>query len=91
MGKTLFLLFILVLLPSSDLSFAAETGCIKGDCQNSSGIMVYHNGSRYEGGFKDGKYSGRGVFYFANGSIYEGEFVDQKLLIMPEGSNPRGK
>ena len=94
--KTPFLLYILALLLAPDLSIAAETGCIKGDCQNNSGVMVYHNGSRYEGGFKDGKYSGQGVFYFANGSIYEGEYENGKrngqgVYTAPSGTKYSGE
>jgi hypothetical protein len=74
MKKILFLFLIPAIVLTSYPAAAAETGCIQGDCQNATGIMAFQNGSRYEGEFKDGKYSGRGTFYFANGSVYEGEY-----------------
>ncbi len=74
MQKNLIILLTLPILFFANTSFTEETGCIKGDCENGAGIMVFLNGSRFEGEFKDGEYHGRGTFTFANGSIYKGEY-----------------
>lgn len=51
-----------------------QTGCLAGDCQNGRGIMVYLDGSRYEGDFRFGQPDGKGIFYYPNGDRYNGAF-----------------
>lgn len=53
-----------------------QSGCLSGDCKNGTGAFAYPDGSKYEGGFANGKYSGQGVFTFANGDKYTGAFKD---------------
>ena len=36
--------------------------------------MVYSNGTKYNGQFKDGKKQGKRVFLYNNGDKYEGEW-----------------
>lgn len=38
----------------------AHGECIQGDCQDGSGIWIYEDGSRYEGQWTGGQYSGSG-------------------------------
>jgi len=40
--------------------------------------LIASNGDRYDGGFADGKKSGKGVYYWYGGDRYEGTFVDDK-------------
>ena len=56
-------------------------------CQGNYAISTWHNcygiyrfpsGDRFEGEFRDDKFSGRGIYYFANGDRYEGEYRDGK-------------
>ncbi|KAH7416362.1 hypothetical protein KP509_14G087600 [Ceratopteris richardii] len=42
------------------------------------GIEVYSNGDRYEGDFREGRYSGSGVYYYYMSGRYEGDWVDGK-------------
>jgi hypothetical protein len=49
--------------------------CISGDCKNGYGVDVdKEDGSRYEGTFKNGKYSGKGKCVWNTGSTYIGEY-----------------
>lgn len=36
--------------------------------------MIYANGSKYEGDWKNDIREGKGIFYFSNGDTYEGDF-----------------
>ena len=40
--------------------------------------MTYPNGTKYEGGWKDGTYHGQGTMTYSNGDTYEGEWKDGK-------------
>jgi serine/threonine protein kinase len=51
----------------------------KGLPANGRGIMVFPNGDRYDGKFKDGKRNGCGTFTFANGRSYTGQFQQDHL------------
>ncbi len=53
-----------------------QTGCISGDCISGTGIMVYADGSRYDGPFQGGKAHGEGVFQYANRTRYVGMLQD---------------
>lgn len=37
------------------LAAAADTGCVKGNCVDGNGRMIYADGSEYTGDWKDGK------------------------------------
>ena len=39
------------------------------------GILIYEDGSKYVGEFKDGKFSEQGTFTYKDGTTYFGEFV----------------
>lgn len=46
---------------------------VPGDCKNGTGVLVYFNGSKYEGGFEDAKRHGTGTFYDKSGRmVYQG-------------------
>jgi serine/threonine protein kinase len=51
----------------------------KGLPANGRGTMVFPNGDRYDGDFKDGKRNGCGTFTFANGRSYMGQFQQDQL------------
>ncbi len=52
---------LLFIIPSIIFSVnSVNSACIKGDCQNGYGIWVYKDGSRYEGEWNNGNYSGSG-------------------------------
>ena len=42
------------------------------------GVMIYTTGSRYDGGWKNGRRHGRGVMIWKSGSRYDGEWEDGK-------------
>jgi hypothetical protein len=44
------------------------------------GIMVFSDGSKYEGEFNCGKYNNFGVFTRCDQMKYEGEFKDGKVI-----------
>jgi hypothetical protein len=46
------------------------------DCQ---GIITFSDGSKYVGGFSDGKMTGQGTMFYADGTKYVGEFLDGKM------------
>jgi hypothetical protein len=69
------LLIFLCLCTGITTAFAQ---CIKGDCINGEGTMVYSNGGKYVGSFKDGKIEGKGMLIFGNGDKYIGEWQNQQ-------------
>lgn len=54
--------------------FAIQSGCLRGDCLNGQGYYAYPDGSRYEGGFSQGRPHGQGSFQYPNGDQYVGSF-----------------
>lgn len=42
---------------------------------NGKAQIVYSNGDKYDGDFKDGEKSGKGVYKYSTGDIYEGEWL----------------
>ena len=73
MKKILFLLFLIPTL-------IAGQKCIKGDCKNGQGVMIWSSGAKYVGEFKYGKAWGQGTFKFGKGkfegNIYDGQVKD---------------
>lgn len=68
------LTFILVLAFNT---IAQDDGlCLKGDCQNGYGVMVWDNGQHYEGNFKNGQRYGYGYMRYTTGNIYIGEWEE---------------
>lgn len=53
-----------------------QSGCVSGDCVNGEGSFAYADGSKYEGGFRNGKPHGNGIFAHFDGDRYEGQFKD---------------
>ncbi|HRI00657.1 MAG TPA: caspase family protein [Saprospiraceae bacterium] len=53
---------------------AAAQRCIKGDCKNGFGTLMYSMNVRYTGEFRNGKMHGKGIYYYANGGKYLGEW-----------------
>lgn len=49
-----------------------DPGCIKGNCENGTGVYVYSDKSRYEGTFRNGYPHGQGKIMYTNGDVYEG-------------------
>ena len=50
--------------------------CIEGDCNNGYGTYTEADGSKYVGGWKDGKEHGQGTYIEADGDKYVGEWKD---------------
>lgn len=48
--------------------------CVK----HGQGILVWPDGARYEGEFRNNKANGLGRFFHNNGDVYEGEFREDK-------------
>lgn len=48
--------------------------CLRGDCRNGFGTLVFSSKSRYTGEFKLGKMHGRGIYYYNNQGKYIGEW-----------------
>ncbi len=55
-------------------TYTVQSGCIRGNCENGKGLVVYPDGSRYEGDFLQNKPHGEGVFHYPNGDRYNGQF-----------------
>lgn len=62
-----------------------QSGCLSGNCKNGNGIYAYPDGSKYEGGFVNGKFDGEGTFWFADGDRYVGHFKEN----YPDGHGTR--
>ena len=56
----------------------ARADCISGDCQNGRGEMLYADGSRYSGEWREGKRHGEGILTRANGSQFAGQWQDDE-------------
>ena len=48
--------------------------CLDGDCENGRGSYLEIDGSRYEGQFQNGRFSGEGAVYYGTEIIYSGQF-----------------
>lgn len=68
--RNLLLISVLILLFAEGF---AQT-CLRGDCKNGFGTMVFTSKSRYTGEFKQGKMHGKGIFYYSNQGKYIGEW-----------------
>lgn len=83
--KNQFLLLILsvFLLSSCPVTAAPDLPSLSGDscegnCINGHGTMLYENGDKYTGEWKNGKREGYGIFRFANGDAYAGGWQNDK-------------
>lgn len=71
MNSLRYLLVLTFFLPH----FVQAQNCIKGNCENGYGTLVYPSGARYEGNFKDGFFHGKGVFDSSDNNRYIGDWV----------------
>ncbi len=51
-----------------------QSGCIRGNCEEGTGVFAYPDGSKYEGAFRQGKPEGYGTFSYPNNERYVGNF-----------------
>ena len=57
------------------LLLSAQLGtCVRGDCKNGVGRIVYNDGASYDGGFTAGRYTGLGMMTYPNGAVYAGSW-----------------
>ncbi len=55
-------------------TYTVQSGCLRGNCESGKGLMVYPDGSRYEGYFLHNKPHGDGTFIYPNNDRYVGQF-----------------
>lgn len=55
-------------------TLSLEARCVKGNCRNGEGIMVFKKGDNYKGQFKNGQLHGVGRLRLHNGDVYIGNF-----------------
>lgn len=46
--------------------------------RDGQGTLKYHDGGKYEGGWKNDKMHGKGVFIYPNGDVYDGTWNNGK-------------
>lgn len=54
------------------------------------GCYLWYNGNFYNGGWKNGKMTGRGVLYYSNGGILKGNFNNGKMCGLGRGIYANG-
>ncbi len=59
-------------------SISGYSQCVKGDCKNGEGVVVYSSGNKYMGNFKDGEKHGYGKFLWVSGAKYKGNWSNNK-------------
>ncbi len=59
----------------------AQSGqrCVDGDCINGRGEMLFENGGRYVGQFREGRIHGHGTIVFPDGGKYTGQFLNGEI------------
>ena len=82
-------IFLLIIMFSMFASAVYAYECTVGDCQNGQGTLIFPDGNKFIGNFKNGKPSGQGVLILPEGK-YVGQFENgffhgQGTLIGPEG------
>lgn len=68
----LLLLFFLICLPI--IAQRKDIKTVAGDCENGDALVIYKNGDRYDGFFKDSLYHGQGMLRLKSKEYYEGTF-----------------
>jgi len=58
--------------------------------RDGQGTYVWLDGTKFEGGYKDGKYHGQGTFTFSHGEIQKGLWKDGKLAESDGGYGRKG-
>ena len=66
--------FLLIVVLIFITSPAAFSNCIKGNCNNGSGVFLYEDGAKYTGNFFNGKFSGSGSYTSLDWRSYKGEW-----------------
>ncbi len=72
--KRIFTAAVVILMANAQVF---SQNCIKGDCQNGVGTIVYPTGAKYVGDFRQGRIEGSGTLYFVNGNVYTGQWAGQ--------------
>ena len=59
------------------------------------GVLIWNDGKRYDGEFKNDKRQGKGVFTWKDGRVYDGEWADGKqhgrgIFIKQDGTKKVG-
>ncbi|MEW6261636.1 MAG: hypothetical protein AB1641_01035 [Thermodesulfobacteriota bacterium] len=83
----LFALALVLMAPLS--SRAMEGDCLRGDCQQGIGVMIFSYGLKYEGQFKDGLFHGLGVLTLPDGGTKTGEFRNGEFMWVLTSITPR--
>jgi len=67
---------ILFLVLGMSAPWVAVSGqdCLRGNCINGFGTMLYTDGSKYTGEFRQGMREGKGLYYYANKNKFLGEW-----------------
>jgi len=81
-NRRLFFVVLVTLLLGTLFStmsaFGEDDGeCIEGDCYNGEGTLIFSNGDKYVGMFKDGNQHGHGTYTWPYESKYAGEYVGE--------------
>jgi len=62
-----------------NLTYVFSTECISGDCRDGYGIMVFDDGSYYEGDWRNGKMDGKGSYIYKDGQKYIGSWKSGEI------------
>ncbi|TXF91726.1 peptidase C14 caspase catalytic subunit p20 [Neolewinella aurantiaca] len=56
------------------LVLSAQGNCVRGNCLDGNGKMVFPDGASYDGDFRRGKFQGTGVMKYPGGAMYVGSW-----------------
>lgn len=57
----------------------SSKGCVEGNCNDGSGVYVYGDNTRYEGGFQNSVAHGKGTCYYSDGDMYTGNWKNHNF------------
>ncbi|MGB3546476.1 MAG: caspase family protein [Saprospiraceae bacterium] len=88
-------LFHLLFLLLGGLPILLPGQCLQGDCKTGPGTLVYADGDRYRGEFRDGLAEGEGMLFRTDGSRYVGQFREGEpqgkgILVSTTGDRQSG-